>query len=86
MPQELFSLWTVPADDVTGGANASEEIHTDCRRGGSRGNIGQVHIHADFPSRGRLQACDRRECESLKTKIREIYKYLISFTPHTWTG
>lgn len=61
MPQQLFSLWTVPTDDVTGRANASEEVRVDCWSGGSRGNIGQVHIHSDFPSRGRLGACDRRE-------------------------
>lgn len=29
MPQYLFSLWTAAADDVTGGANASEEVRID---------------------------------------------------------
>lgn len=59
--QQLFSLWTLTADDVTGGPNASEKVHVDRWSRGSRRNIGQVHVRGDLPSRRRLRAWDGRE-------------------------
>lgn len=66
MPQKFLALWIVTTDDVTGGANTPEEICTDSRRGGSRGDIGQIHIETDFINRGRLRACDSRERRKLQ--------------------
>lgn len=94
MPQQLLSLWTVAADDVTRGANASEEVHADCRRGASGGNIGQVNVYADFSARGRLRAWDRRDSGSADTnygyicvwKIQNSFLYCLHFTPRTWIG
>lgn len=73
MPQQLLSLWTVAADDVTRGANASEEVHADCRRGASGGDIGQVNVYADFSARGRLRAWDRRDSGSADTNYGYVY-------------
>lgn len=84
MPQYLFSLWTAAADDVTGGANASEEVRIDRWRWSSRGNIGQVHVHTDFPSGVRLWDCDRRNC-CMKLLVYSIL-YDLHFTPCTWIG
>jgi len=82
LPHQILPLWTVAADDVAGRANTPEEVHTDGGRGGSRGNIGQVHIHTDFFSRGRLRACGRQRREEkllpnapdTKTQIVEILR------------
>lgn len=59
--QKLLPLWTVAADDVTGGTDALEEIHADRWGGDSRGDVSQVHVDGDFLVRGGLRACDQRK-------------------------
>lgn len=59
--QTLLPLRTVATDDVTGGADAPEEIHADGGGGDSRGDVSQVHVDGDFLFRGGFRSCDESE-------------------------
>lgn len=59
--QTLLPLRTVATDDVTGGADAPEEIHADGGGGASRGDVSQVHVDGDFLIRGGFRSCDESE-------------------------
>lgn len=60
MPQKFLPLRTVAADDVAGGVNAPEEVRADRRGRRSGGDVGQVHVDADFAAGGGLGACGGR--------------------------
>lgn len=59
--QTPLPLRTVATDDVTGGADAPEEIHADGGGGDSRGDVSQVHVDGDFLFRGGFRSCDESE-------------------------
>lgn len=76
--QTLVPLRTVATDDVTGGADAPEEIRADGGGGDSRGDVSQVHIDGDFLFRGGFRSCDESET-FLKSGPKQSNIY-----SHTW--